>query len=132
MYVHLFLGRYNGDFNKYYCGLFDKSFSAISNLLAEVKFVVDLSVLKQDGGGTQYTFLEPIHNDCALVLHRKWIENVNPKYRDFKEGYNCFAVENEKELADLIRKDPDTIKIVQNAKKLINRHINIKSEWSKL
>jgi hypothetical protein len=132
MYVHLFLGGFNGDFNKYYCGIFDKSFSAISKLLAEVKFVVDLSILKQDGGGTQYTFLEAIHNDCALVLHRKWIENVNPKYRDFKEGYNCFAIENEKELAELIRKDPDTIKIVQNAKKLINRHINIKSEWSKL
>jgi len=132
MYVHLFLGGYNGDFNNYYCGIFDKSFSAISNLLAGVKFVVDLSVLKQDGGGTQYTFLEAIHNDCALILHRKWIEDVNPKYCDFKEGYNCFAIENEKELADLIRKDPDTIEIVQNAKKLINRHINIKSEWSKL
>ena len=132
MYVHLFLGGYNGDFNKYYYGIFDKSFSALSNLLAGVKFVVDLSVLKQDGGGTQYTFLEAIHNDCALILHRKWIENVNPKYCDFKEGYNCFAVENEKELADLIRKDPDTITIVQNAKRLINRHINIKSEWSKL
>jgi glycosyltransferase involved in cell wall biosynthesis len=132
MYVHLSLGRYNGDFGKYYCGIFDKSFSAISNLLAGVKFVVDLSVLKQDGGGTQYTFLEAIHNDCALILHRKWIENVKPEYCDFKEGYNCFAVENEKELADLIRKDPDTTKIVQNAKKLIDRHINIKSEWSKL
>src|SRR5215469_15847091 len=27
MYVHLFLGGYDGDFNKYYCGIFDKSFS---------------------------------------------------------------------------------------------------------
>lgn len=132
MYVHLFLGGYDGDFNKYYCGIFDKSFSSISNLLAGVKFVVDLSVLKHDGGGTQYTFLEAIHNDCALILHRKWIENVNPKYCDFKEGYNCFLVENEKELADLISEDPDTTRVVQNAKKLIDRHINSKSEWSKL
>jgi glycosyltransferase involved in cell wall biosynthesis len=132
MYVHLFLGGYAGDFNKYYHGIFDKSFSGLSNLLAGVKFVVDLSVLKRDGGGTQYTFLEAIHNDCALILHRKWIENVNPKYCDFKEGYNCFLVENGKELADLITKDPDTTKVVQNAKRLMNRHINIKSEWSKL
>jgi len=129
MYVHLFLGGYDGDFNKYYCGIFDKSFSSLSNLLAGVKFVVDLSVLKHDGGGTQYTFLEAIHNDCALILHRKWIENINPKYCDFKEGYNCFLVENEKELADLISEDPDTTKVVQNAKKLIDRHINFKSEW---
>ena len=132
MYVHLFLGGYNGDFNKYYYGIFDKSFSTLSNILDGVKFVVDLSVLKHDGGGTQYTFLEAIHNDCALILHRNWIENVNPKYCDFKEGYNCFAVENEKELADLIRKDPDTVTVVQNARKLMNRHISIKSEWSKL
>jgi len=44
------LGGYEGEFNKYYCGTFDKSFSSLSNLLAAVKFIVDLSVLKHDGG----------------------------------------------------------------------------------
>ena len=63
-------------------------------------------------------------------MHRRWIEDVDPKYRDFKEGYNCFAIENEKELAELIEKNPDTTKIVQNAKKLMNRHINV--NWSRL
>ena len=132
MYVHMYLGGYNGEFNKYYYGMFDKSFSALSSILAQAKFVVDLTVLKNDGGGTQYTFLEAIHNGCALILHRKWIENdyVNPEYCDFKEGYNCLAVDNEKELADIIRKDPDTSKIVENARKLMVRHV--KSGWSQL
>jgi glycosyltransferase involved in cell wall biosynthesis len=132
MYVHLYLGGYNGDFNKYYYGIFDKSFSTLSSILAQAKFVVDLSVLKHDGGGTQYTFLEAIHNGCALILHRNWLENeyVNPEYCDFKEGYNCLAVDNENELADTIRKDPDTYKIVENARKLMVRHI--KSDWSQL
>jgi hypothetical protein len=132
MYVHLFLGGFDGEFKNNYNGIFDKSFSTLSRILAGVKFVVDLSVLKYDGGGTQYTFLEATHNDCALILHRKWIENVNPEYCDFKEGYNCFAVENERELGDLIRKDPDAMTVVRNAKKLLDRHIRIKSEWSKI
>jgi hypothetical protein len=132
MYVHLYLGGYNGDFSRYYYGMFDKSFSALSSILAQAKFVVDLTVLKHDGGGTQYTFLEAIHNGCALILHRKWLENeyVNPEYCDFKEGYNCLAVANENELAEIIKKDPDTSKIVANARKLMNRHV--KSDWSQL
>ena len=132
LYVHRYLGGFQGDFSKYYCGMFDKSFSILSEILAEAKFVVDLSVLKHDGGGTQYTFLEAIHNDCAIMLHRKWIEgsDVKPEYCDFKEGYNCFAVDNEKELAELLRQDPDTSKIVANSKALIQRHMDV--DWSHL
>jgi hypothetical protein len=112
--------------------MFQKSFSALTDILSQAKFVVDLSILKHDGGGTQYTFLEAIHNKCALILHRKWLENkdLNPAYCDFREGYNCFAVDNAKELADLIRGDQDTTKIVENASKLLYRHIN--SPWSNL
>lgn len=132
VYVHNFLGGFQGDFGKYFYGMFDKSFSTLSEILAEATFVVDLSVLKHDGGGTQYSFLEAIHNDCALILHRKWIEggDIKPEYRDFKEGYNCFAIDNEKELAELIQSDPDTRKIVANSKALIRRHIDV--DWSHL
>ena len=37
-------------------------------------FVVDMSIIKGDGGGTQYTFLEAIYHDCALILHKEWVE----------------------------------------------------------
>jgi hypothetical protein len=36
--------------------------------------MVDLSELAKDGGGTQYTFLDAIYHDCAIVLNRKWME----------------------------------------------------------
>jgi hypothetical protein len=132
VYVHNFLGGFQGDFSKYFCGMFDKSFSTLSEILAEAKFVVDLSILRHDGGGTQYTFLEAIHNDCVLILHRKWIEggDIKLEYCDFKDGYNCFAVDNETELAELIRRDPDTTKIVANSKALLQRHIDV--DWSHL
>jgi hypothetical protein len=132
IYVHKILGGAKAGFNNYYFGMFDKSFSALSDILSQAKFVVDLSVLKYDGGGTQYTFLEAIHNKCALILHRKWLENkdLNPSYCDFREGYNCFAIENEKELVELIKSDQDTTKIIKNASKLLNRHTN--APWSDL
>ena len=122
------------DFNKYYQGIFEKSFNAISNILSKSKFMVDLSQLSNDGGGTQYTFLEAIYNNCAIILNRKWIENIDKKYCDFEEGYNCYAVSNEQELIELINNSNniDTTKIIQNAKKLMYRHINTAEEWKKL
>ena len=67
--------------------------------------------------GTQYTFMEAIHNKCILILHRKWLENtdLNLSYCDFREDYNYFAVENAKELVELIETDQYTIKIIRNA-----------------
>jgi glycosyltransferase involved in cell wall biosynthesis len=131
-YLYLTFGKNNPDFKNSYHGKFKKSFFTISKLLSKYKFVVDLSVVRYDGGGTQYTFLEAIHDGCALILHRKWIEDVYRYYKkkdycDFKEGYNCFAVDNSDELVELIKKDPDTIKIVQNSKSLLERHTKV--DW---
>ena len=125
-YVNLFGQK---QFKQYYYGIFDRSFDAISNILNRAKFMIDLTVLPHDGGGTQYTFLEAIHNETALIINRKWIDDVDSKYCDFKEGYNCFAVSNEKELAEIISntKNIDTTKIVNNAKKLMDRHT--KADW---
>jgi glycosyltransferase involved in cell wall biosynthesis len=54
-------------FSKYYQGRYNKSFSAISIILSNSKFMVDLSSLPMDGGGTQYTFLDAIYHNCALM-----------------------------------------------------------------
>ena len=77
--------------------------------------------------GLNIHFWEAIHNDYALILHRRWLES---HHRDFRENYNCLVVENENELADLIRKDPDSTMLVHNAKKLMDRHTNI--NWAQL
>ncbi len=94
--------------------------------------MVDLSFLPNDGGGTQYTFLDAIYHNCAIILNRQWIENVEPEYRDFKEGENCYAVSNAEELKELLNnaENIDTSKIVQNARKLLDRHFNA-ADWNK-
>jgi glycosyltransferase involved in cell wall biosynthesis len=125
---HMLGGEQN--FRQYYRGTFAKSFRAISTILNKAKFVVDLSTICNDGGGTQYTFLEAIHHGAALIINRKWIEDLASKYCDFKEGYNCYAISNAQELAEIIKnsKNIDTDRIVNNSKKLMDRHIN--AGWS--
>ena len=68
---HYILRTQNLDFYRHYYGQFEKSFGKLSEILSRAKFVVDLSGLKNDGGGTQYTFLEAIHNGYAIIVHRK-------------------------------------------------------------
>ena len=108
-------------FKKYYKGRFPKTFDALVDLLASAKFVVDMSAINKDGGGSQYTFLEAIHMDCALVLNKKWVEGVKTP---FKHGENCYVVEDEHELAKLLKRNPDTSLVVKNAKKMLAPHIS--------
>ena len=85
-----------------------------------------MSVIKNDGGGSQYTFLEAIYERCALVINRKWIEGSKTEFID-KE--NCFVVANEEELESLLNKDPSTSRVVKGAEKLLAPHIDV--NWPK-
>jgi hypothetical protein len=60
--------------------------------------------------------------------------SVDRRHSDFKEGYNCYAISNEQELMDLINNSNkvDTTKVVENAKKLLVRHVNVSDECDKL
>ncbi len=97
--------------------------------------MIDLSFLPNDGSRTQYTFLDAIYRNCAIILNRQWIENVDREYRDFKEGENCYAISNAEELKKLlddVKKNIDTSKVIQNARKLLDRHIiNAAGNWNK-
>jgi len=114
-------------FKKYYKGKFNKTLPASiqgnNNLLNGVRFVVDLSVIKNDGGGTQYTFLEAIHQNCCLILHKKWI---NQKGSIFRDKYNCLVIETPEELASILSRNINTKSIIQNAKKILKSHTQIK------
>ena len=117
-------------FRKFYKGRFEKSFAVMTQILRPAKFMVDLSQLPMDGGGTQYTFLNAIYHNCAIILNRRWIEGIEPEFCDFKEGINCYAVSDGPELAKLLDSDIDTSRVVRNAKKLLDRHTNIEC-WRK-
>ena len=90
------------------------------DILKDCKYMVDLSTIKDDGGGTQYTFLEAIYNDCILILNREWINKGNL----FIENENCLAVKDEYELRDILLdiREYDKDKIVTNARKILENH----------
>ena len=112
------------NYKKYYKGKFPKEFSSLVELLEPCKFLVDMSAIKGDGGGSQYTFLEAIYMDCALVLNSKWVKNNTDNIKTpFKHGVNCYIVNNKDELAKLLRSNLNTVKITNNAKKLLKPHL---------
>jgi hypothetical protein len=88
-----------------------------------------MSSIAQDGGGTQYTFLEAIDAGCVLILNSKWTNNPNSIWQ---HNHNCLVVSNSDELAQILNAplnyDMDkiyqnSIKILEDAK-LVNWNLN--------
>jgi hypothetical protein len=121
-YVYFKLQQYN--FKKYYKGKFDKTFEAMSNLLEDVKYCIDMSVIQFDGGGTQYTFLEAIYQQCALVINKQWVEGYSTP---FVHGKNCYVVENGEELAALIQSNSPVQSLLTKARAILEPHIKV--DW---
>ena len=106
-------------------GKFPKNLSPTyenKNILKNAKYMIDLSIIKNDGGGTQYTFLEAIYHNTILILHNDWIS----KGKLFKSGYNCIGISNENELTEFLESDLSNDKyneILNNSKKILKNHI---------
>jgi len=131
-YVYYILSKYDSmkdtDPNSSYKGTFEKSFEKVHELLRDKKFVVDMSAIRYDGGGSQYTFLEAIYEGCILILNEKWLDGkIKSK---FIPGENCFIVKNGEELAKLIIKNPNVKEMVQESKDLLKPHISV--NWKKI
>ena len=113
------------DENSNYKGTFKKDFKTLDNILKKYSYVIDLSSINNDGGGSQYTFLEAIYNNCVLILNYKWIKNVNTP---FKHNFNCIIVNNENDIIDFVKNinNYDYNKLLNNSKLLLSNHINVK------
>ena len=118
----------NTDYTKFYKGRFVKDFDQLTDILKDARFVIDMSVIKNDGGGSQYTFLEAIYENCCLVLNKKWL-TVDC---EFVPGLNCLAVEDGEELADLLYNVDygHVAQMAQNARPLLKKHI--REDWMKI
>jgi len=123
LYVHHKLKELN--IQEYWKGKFPKNLSPVyedKSILKDAKYMIDMSIIKGDGGGTQYTFLEAIYHDCVLVLHSDWIN----KGELFTSGINCIGVSTAEELAEFIKNDLSSSKyseILMNSKKILENHI---------
>ena len=126
------------DFEKYWKGKYPKTLPLAyqgKDLLNRCCFVVDMSIIKGDGGGTQYTFLEAIYHGCALILHKEWVE----KGTTFKKDYNCYVVgftdDVGQEIANIINTTKETNgdamkiyrRVLRNSKEILKSHTNL--QW---
>lgn len=99
---------------------------AVKNFHAKSEFTCDMSVIKGDGGGTQYTFLEAFDGGSCLVLNSEWVIDGHVMQPD----RNCLAVSDGNELAELINRyvdgDESLIKKVdlcrKRARQLMKQH----------
>jgi len=123
IYVHHKLGEL--EFHNFWKGKFEKNYPLTyqdKDILKDTRFVVDMSTIKNDGGGSQYTFLEAIYQGCILILHRDWISQGSL----FKEGINCLAASTPEELSKIISADRDITNLVKESRKLLKPHLQIK------
>ena len=123
LYVHHKLAQLN--FKEYWKGKYNKEYPLLyenKDILKGSKYMIDMSTIKNDGGGTQYTFLEAIYNDCVLILHDEWID----KGILFTRGKNCLGCRDENDISQILNEDLDHSKLVKESKKILKKHIDVK------
>lgn len=122
LYVHHKLAQLN--FKDYWKGKYNKAYPLLyddKDILQGCKHMIDMSTIKNDGGGTQYTFLEAIYNDCILILHNEWID----KGILFTRGKNCLGCSDENDIALILKEDRDHSKLIKESKKILKKHIDV-------
>lgn len=84
-------------------------------------FTVDMSLIKGDGGGTQYAFLEAMDAGSINIIHAEWIYPDD----EMLKAHNCLTANTGAELAGIIKRgmDPALVKIViKRTDELLERH----------
>ncbi len=102
MYEHHKLSKFGG-WAASYRGRFSTNLDAAMRLCEQARFMVDLSVIAGDGGGSQYTFLEAWNAGCHLVVNRAWMRPDE----ELVEGVNCTSVLDAAELSAQLTRGPD-------------------------
>ncbi len=103
---------------------FPREWHYATRLCHRARFLVDMSAIKGDGGGSQYTFLEAIDAGAVCVLNREWCKVKG----EMKPGVNCLTAYDAKELAEILKSygkhaPPKMLNELRtNARKLLRRH----------
>lgn len=85
--------------------VFARDLGTAPSIASRAVFMFDMSVIKNDGGGTQYSFLEAIDGGAVCVLNAEWII----KGGVMVPGHNCLQATSGKQIAKMIqmyRRDP--------------------------
>lgn len=78
---------------------FGRHFDAGVQILRNARNQVDLSVFQNDGGGTQYSFLEAMDMGCRLIAHQTWLDWPG-MLKEYAHG-----ITTARELAEVLNRD---------------------------
>jgi len=117
MYEYLKLREVDSNWQRNYYGIFPLAADAAERIAAKNLFTVDLSIIKNDGGGTQYTFLEAWAQGSHLIVHRKWLlpDDV------MQDGVNCTAISSAAELVKVLSRGPSA-QIIEESAHFLEKH----------
>jgi len=118
MYTFHKLSKRFPDWKNNYFGKFPKATGAGAMLASNANWAVDMSVIKNDGSGSQYTFLEAWDAGSGLVLNNKWTKDNTG---EMKSGVNCISIENGSSLAAILLTEPPK-SIIENGKASLLHH----------
>jgi hypothetical protein len=82
---------------------YSRDFDSAVELCREATFMVDMSAIKGDGGGTQYTFLEAWDAGSIVIVNKAWIDGIDPDVCVMKPGVNCLYAGDGEELATVLQ-----------------------------
>lgn len=88
-------------------------------LLRDYKYMVDMSAIKGDGGGTQYTFLEAMDAGSVCILNSKWFDVKGP----MKDGENCLSASDHIQVINRMKTGNSKLHFIRkNAYKMLKNH----------
>ena len=89
---------------------------------AKARFSVDMSWFPEDGGGSQYTFMEAWDAGTVNIVHTDWTKFKG----EMKPGVNCIAVADSVELASVLTYASNLDEIQDNGYQMLMQHAPMK------
>ena len=109
------------DWRRWYNGEFPADEGAAVRLYARGRYAVDLTVIKGDGGGTQYAFFEAWNAGVPLVLNKAWQHEAETD--EVRNGDSCLMVGDSYELSRLLKTDPTShVDVVSGGHRVMANH----------
>lgn len=99
--------------------------TAAAEICHRATYSVDMSLIKGDGGGTQYSFLEAMDAGSVPVIHSSWIRPNDEMVPFPLRGFNCFTARDGRSLAAVVSGTPLLKSVgaaVNSGGRLLTRH----------
>lgn len=123
IYEYHQLRKEHPDWRNWYGGMFPDVEGAAVRLNLTAGRAVDLTHIKGDGGGTQYTFFEAWNAGIPLILNRAWATGPDDEVRD---GDCCHMVHDVDGLVEALKAPvAEYDYILEGGKRILAAHSNV-------